>query len=137
MMNDTDKTKKNSWNDSERLASCSVMAGTAGIFLSLLYLPISLGRGRQYAAGLICAAIGIVFAFMARNADMNPRRVFPRKAIAGIILSSIAIGLTFLFFYLLVRFYDALRDPVIGPQINAFINQVQEQMSRQLNQLPQ
>ncbi len=72
---------------------------------------------------------------MARNADMSPRKAFNARAIAGLVLSVIAITLTFFFFYALASYYEALSDPVTGPQINEFINRLQEQLNQQM-QLP-
>lgn len=54
------------------------------------------------------------------------------RAIAGIILSILAIGLTLFFFYALISYYDALKDPVLGPQINSYLYELQEQMREQL-----
>lgn len=67
--------------------------------------------------------IGLVLALMSKNADLCPKRLSGR-AVMGIILSSVAIGLTMFFFYSLISFYDALNDPVMGPQINELINRL-------------
>ena len=83
---------------------------------------------------LICGAGGIVLALMARNADPSPRKTLPPKAIAGILLSGFAIMLTFFFFSQLIQFYDLLRDPVKGPQINQFLYQFQQRLMEQLQQ---
>lgn len=133
MTNDTQK-KSDDQNatSSERLAACSLISGALALICSFLYLPLSLGSGNSYPGALVCSAIGITLALMSRNADMSPQRTFKPRARTGIILSSIAIGLTFFFFYSLVSYYDALTDPVLGPQINSLINQLQEQMNLQL-----
>jgi len=55
---------------------------------------------------------------MSKNADIRPKKAFLGRAVMGIILSSVAIGLTMFFFY------DALNDPVMGPQINELINRL-------------
>lgn len=54
----------------------------------------------------------------------SPQKAFLGRAVMGIILSSVAIGLTMFFFYSLISFYDALNDPVMGPQINELINRL-------------
>lgn len=126
--------KNKTSTSAERLATCSLISGITGIFCSFLYLPISLGSGSNYPTGLICGAIGIVLAIMSKNADLQPKKTFQRRAIAGFVLSCIAIGLTLFFFYSLISFYDALNDPVIGPQLNEFIYQLQQQLNQQLQQ---
>ena len=68
--------------------------------------------------------IGLVLALMSKNADIRPKKAFLGRAVMGIILSSVAIGLTTFFFYSLISFYDALNDPVMGPQINELINRL-------------
>ena len=105
MMNDTHNNQKppsnkqgKNFTSSERLGTCSMIAGIIGIVCSLFYLPMS-------------------------------------RAIAGLVLSVIAITLTFFFFYALASYYEALSDPVTGPQINEFINRLQEQLNQQM-QLP-
>ena len=132
MMNDTHNNQKppsnkqgKNFTSSERLGTCSMIAGIIGIVCSLFYLP----------TGLVCGVIGILLALMARNADMSPRKAFNARSIAGLVLSVIAITLTFFFFYALASYYEALSDPVTGPQINEFINRLQEQLNQQM-QLP-
>lgn len=143
MMNDTHNNQKSPSNNqkknftsSERLATCSMIAGIIGIVCSLFYLPMSLAYNQTaMPTGLVCGVIGILLALMARNADMSPRKAFNARAIAGLVLSVIAITLTFFFFYALASYYEALSDPVTGPQINEFINRLQEQLNQQM-QLP-
>lgn len=113
-----------------------MIAGIIGIVCSLFYLPMSLAYNQTaMPTGLVCGVIGILLALMARNADMSPRKAFNARAIAGLVLSVIAITLTFFFFYALASYYEALSDPVTGPQINEFINRLQEQLNQQM-QLP-
>lgn len=131
-MNANNKNKTST--SSERLATCSLISGITGIFCSFLYLPVSLGSGSNYPTGLICGVIGLVLALMSKNADVRPHKAFHGRAIAGMVLSCIAIGLTLFFFYSLISFYDALNDPVIGPQLNEFINQLQQQINQQMQQ---
>lgn len=133
-MNNTHKKQKNPPVPSEKYAVCSLICGIIGVILSLFYLPVSLLIGGNYPAGLICGAGGIVLALMARNADPNPRKAIPSKAVAGILLSIFAIVLTFFFFSQLIQFYDLLRDPVKGPQINQFLYQFQQHLMEQLQQ---
>ena len=141
MMNDTHNNQKppsnkqgKNFTSSERLGTCSMIAGIIGIVCSLFYLPMSLAYNQTaMPTGLVCGVIGILLALMARNADMSPRKAFNARAIAGLVLSAIAISLTF--FYALASYYEALSDPVTGPQINEFINRLQEQLNQQM-QLP-
>ena len=143
MMNDTHNNQKppsnkqgKNFTSSERLGTCSMIAGIIGIVCSLFYLPMSLAYNQTaIPTGLVCGVIGILLALMARNADMSPRKAFNARAIAGLVLSVIAITLTFFFFYALASYYEALSDPVTGPQINEFINRLQEQLNQQM-QLP-
>ena len=133
-MNNTNRKQPKTSTSSERLATCSLICGISGIFCSFLYLPVSFGSGSNYPTGLICGVIGIVLALMSRNADVRPGRPFHGRAIAGIVLSCIAIALTMFFFYSLISFYDALSDPVMGPQLNELINRLQQQINQQLQQ---
>lgn len=55
------------------------------------------------------------------------------RAIVGIVLSVLAIVLTFFFFQMLVGYYETLSDPVKGPQLNDLINRVQEQLNQQFH----
>ena len=71
---------------SERLATCSMIAGITGMICSFFYFPVSL------------------------------------------VLSGLAIALTFFFFYLLGCYYEILSDPVMGPKFNEYINRIQQQM---------
>ena len=162
MMNDTHNNQKppsnkqgKNFTSSERLGTCSMIAGIIGIVCSLFYLPMSLAYNQTaMPTGLVCGVIGIfplsgkpipflsyggssimASLLMARNADMSPRKAFNARAIAGLVLSVIAITLTFFFFYALASYYEALSDPVTGPQINEFINRLQEQLNQQM-QLP-
>ena len=143
MMNDTHNNQKppsnkqgKNFTSSERLGPCSMIAGLIGIVCSLFYLPMSLAYNQTaIPTGLVCGVIGILLALMARNADMSPRKAFNARAIAVLVLSVIAITLTFFFFYALASYYEALSDPVTGPQINEFINRLQEQLNQQM-QLP-
>ncbi|MCD7991077.1 MAG: DUF4190 domain-containing protein [Clostridia bacterium] len=143
MMNDTHNNQKppsnkqgKNFTSSERLGTCSMIAGIIGIVCSLFYLPMSLAYNQTaMPTGLVCGVIGILLALMARNADISPRKAFNARAIAGLVLSVIAITLTFFFFYALASYYEALSDPVTGPQINEFINRLQEQLNQQM-QLP-
>ena len=48
---------------------------------------------------------------------------------AGIILSVIALALTFLICFILLKYYEALRDPVLGPYLNELYNQLMESMN--------
>lgn len=140
MMNDTHTNpntppgnKGKNTTSSERLATCSMIAGITGLICSFFYLPSSLATGSNTPTGLICGVIGIILAIMSRNADITPRKSFNARAIAGLVLSAIAIALTFFFFYALACYYDALSDPVTGPQINEFINRLQEQINQQIH----
>ena len=143
MMNDTHNNQKppsnkqgKNFTSSERLGTWAMIAGIIGIVCSLFYLPMSLAYNQTaIPTGLVCGVIGILLALMARNADMSPRKAFNARAIAGLVLSVIAITLTFFFFYALASYYEALSDPVTGPQINEFINRLQEQLNQQM-QLP-
>ena len=143
MMNDTHNNQKppsnkqgKNFTSSERLGTCSMIAGIIGIVCSLFYLPMSLAYNQTaMPTGLVCGVIGILLALMDRNADISNRQSFTARAIAGLVLSVIAITLTFFFFYALASYSEALSDPVTGPQINEFINRLQEQLNQQM-QLP-
>jgi membrane associated rhomboid family serine protease len=131
MINDS---KKKTSSSADRLATCALICGIAGIVCSFFYIPMSLMSGGNYPSGLIFGVMGIVLALLSKRADERPRPAFQGKAIAGIVFGCIAIGLTFFFFYALINYYDALRDPVMGPQINEILNRLQEQLMEQMNQ---
>ena len=71
---------------------------------------------------------------LSRRAPDRQGKGLMGKAIAGIILSILAIGLTLFFFYALISYYDALKDPVLGPQINSYLYELQEQLREQMQQ---
>ena len=75
---------------------------------------------------------GLGSAFRAIRARTMPPA--PQIRPAGILLSGFAIMLTFFFFSQLIQFYDLLRDPVKGPQINQFLYQFQQRLMEQLQQ---
>ena len=136
-MNNTSKKPRKTSSSAEQLAACSLISGIAGIICSLFYLPFSLVSGKNTPMGLICGVIGIVLAIMAKNADIRPGKKYPGKALAGFIFSVIAIALTMFFFYSLINYYDLLRDPVKGPQINQLIYQMQQQLQHLSDRLDQ
>ena len=93
MMNDTHNNQKlpsnkqgKNFTSSERLGTCSMIAGIIGIVCSLFYLPMSLAYNQTaMPTGLVCGVIGILLALMARNADISPRKAFNARAIAGLV----------------------------------------------------
>lgn len=137
MMNET-LNKQNPNNGSpqknttsaERLATCSMIAGITGLISSFFYFPASLLSNSNSSAGLICGVLGIVLAIMSRNADVSGKKNFTARAITGIVLSAIAIALTFFFFYLLSCYYEILSDPDMGPKFNEYINRLQQQFNQ-------
>ena len=140
MMNNTlNKRKPNANNQqknstsAERLATCSMIAGITGLICSLFYFPASLISSSNSSTGLICGVLGSVLAFMSRNADVSGKKDFSARAIAGLVLSAIAIALTFFFFYLLLRYYEVLSDPELGPKFNEYINYLQQQLNQQMH----
>ena len=72
---------------------------------------------------------GITLALLSRNASESKEKHFSRQATVGIILSVIALALTFFICFILMKYYDALRDPVLGPYLNELYNQVMDSMS--------
>lgn len=117
---------------SERLATCSMIAGITGLICSFLYFPTSLYSGTSSSTGLLFGVVGLVLAIMSKNADVAEKKKFSAKAITGIVLSVIAIALTMFFFYLLGYYYDLLRDPEMGPKFNEYINYLQQQINQKL-----
>ena len=135
MMNETfnsqkpqPNNKQNNSTSSDRLATCSMIAGITGLICSFFYFPVSLVSGSNTPTGMICGIIGIVLAAMSRNADTGSRKSFNARAITGIVLSILAIALTFFFFYLLGKYYDIISDPEMGPKFNEYMNRLQQQM---------
>ena len=151
-MNSIYKKKKTS-SSASQLATCSLVCGAVGLFFSFFYLPVSLmnasiyPRGAIYGLngivlailgyfppGLFCGAGGLILAILSRRAPDRQGKGLMGKAIAGIILSILAIGLTLFFFYALISYYCALKDPVLGPQINSYLYDLQEQLREQMQQ---
>lgn len=120
-------------SNAERLATCSIIAGITGLICSLFYFPASLISSTNSSTGLICGVLGIVLAIMSRNTDINGKKSFSSRAIAGIVLSAIAIALTFFFFYLLSCYYEIISDPQMGPKFNEYINRIQQQFNQQMH----
>lgn len=141
MMNDTYKNQKptagnqpnNSSTSTDRYATCALIAGITGLICSFFYLPVSLMSGTSSPTGIICGALGILLAIMSKKMDVRPGHPMTSRAIVGIILSVLAIVLTFFFFQMLVSYYETLSDPVKGPQLNDLINRIQEQLNQQLH----
>lgn len=139
MMNDTYKNQKstagnqpkNTSTSTDRFATCSLIAGITGLICSFFYLPVSLISGTSSPSGLICGVLGIILAIMSKRMDVRPGKPMTTRAIVGIVLSVLAILLTFFFFQMLVGYYETLSDPVKGPQLNDLINRVQEQLNQQ------
>lgn len=125
--------RPNSPSRSERLATCSLIAGITGIICSLFYFPASLISSTNSSTGLICGILGIVLAIMSRNMDIKGKRSLSTRATAGIVLSAIAIALTFFFFFLLSRYYEILSDPQLGPKFNEYMNRLQQQLNQQMH----
>lgn len=117
----------------ERLATCSVIAGITGMICSLFYFPASLISSTNSSTGLICGVVGILLAIMSRTVDMNGKKRLSARAVTGIVLSAIAIALTFFFFYLLSCYYQILSDPQMGPKFNEYINRIQQQLNQQMH----
>lgn len=118
----------------DRFATCSMITGITGVICSFFYLPISLASGGSYYFGLVCGVVSIVLSILSRNASADKKPSFRGRAIAGMVLGVLAICLTLFFFYALISFYDALNDPVTGPQLNQMIYQMQQQLQQQLQQ---
>ena len=140
MMNDIYKKQtpggnnlRKDFTSSDRLATCSLIAGVTGLICSFFYIPWSLVYNTSLSVGLICGIIGIIMALMSRKADIKEKKSFSTRAIVGLVLSALAIALTFFFFSALAQYYEALRDPVNGPKINELMNRVQEQLNQQMN----
>ncbi|MCC8025268.1 MAG: DUF4190 domain-containing protein [Clostridium sp.] len=141
MMNDTYKNQKptagnqpnNTSTSADRYATCALIAGITGLICSFFYLPASLISGASSPTGLICGVLGIILAVMSKKVDVRPGRPMTTRAIVGIVLSVLAIVLTFFFFQMLVGYYETLSDPVKGPQLNDLINRVQEQLNQQFH----
>ena len=151
-MNSIYKKKKTS-SSASQLATCSLVCGAVGLFFSFFYLPVSLMNASIYPRGaisglngivlairgffppgLFCGAGGLILPILSRRAPDRQGKGLMGKAIAGIILSILAIGLTLFFFYALISYYDALKDPVLGPQINSYLYELQEQLREQMQQ---
>ena len=72
MMNDTHNNQKppsnkqgKNFTSSERLGTCSMIAGIIGIVCSLFYLPMSLAYNQTaMPTGLVCGVIGILLALI-------------------------------------------------------------------------
>lgn len=126
-------SRPNSPTHPERLAICSIIAGITGMICSLFYLPASLISSTNSSTGLICGILGIVLAIMSRSVDANGKKHFSSRAIIGIVLSAIAIAMTFFFFYLLSYYYEILRDPQLGPKFNEYMNRIQQQLNQQMH----
>lgn len=123
MMNET-SNKKSTYpgagqpGSSDRLSVCSMIAGIGGLLFACCCFP----------SGLICGVFGITLALLARRAPDNPQKKLSSYAIIGIVCSIIAIALTFLVCYLWIYYYNMLKDPVTGPQLNEFMLRMQEYM---------
>ena len=88
----------------------SVYAGVAGLFLlsfSGVYITFFFG-----VVGLACALVA--------------KRASGKASVPGIILCSLCIVLSLLFFFSMLCFYDLISDPVLGPRWSRFLQQLME-----------
>ena len=134
-MNSTSKKPRKTSSSSEQLAACSPISGIAGIICSFFYLPFSLVSGKNTPMGPICGVIGIVLAIMAKMRTSVPERNILVKHWLVLFSALLQLRLPCSSFYSPINYYDLLRDPVKGPQINQLIYQMQQQLQMQL-QMP-
>lgn len=107
-------------SQSERLGICSIVAGGVGILFSCCCFP----------SGLICAAVGIVLAILSKKAATGEKKAFNTQAVIGIVLCVIAILLTLVACYMIIVYYNVLRNPSQYPQLNDFVKQVEQMMNQ-------
>ncbi|HJB08412.1 MAG TPA: hypothetical protein H9716_11225 [Candidatus Enterocloster faecavium] len=131
-MNDSSNTNNHYNNDSrpdsslkrippsreDRLGVYSLLTGAVGVLFSCCF-----------PSGAAFGIFGITLALLSRNASESKEKHFSHQAMAGIILSVIALALTFLICFILLKYYEALRDPVLGPYLNELYNQLMESMN--------
>lgn len=130
-MNNTSKKPRKTSSSAEQLAACSLISGIAGIICSLFICHFPCKR-KEHSYGTDLRSNRYRACHYGKNADIRPGKKYPGKALAGFIFSVIAIALTMFFFYSLINYYDLLRDPVKGPQINQLIYQMQQQLQMQM-----
>lgn len=102
----------------DRLGVYSLLTGAVGILFSCCF-----------PSGAAFGIFGITLALLSRNASESKEKHFSHQAIIGIILSIISLALTFFICFILLKYYEALRDPVLGPYLNELYNQLMESMN--------
>ena len=103
----------------ERFAVYSLLTGAVGILFSCCF-----------PSGAAFGIFGVTLALLSRNASEAKEKHFSQKALIGLILSLISLALTFFICFLLGQYFQALRDPEIGPYLNDIYTRLIESMDQ-------
>ena len=92
----------------------SILCGVFGLISVCLIFPAGMYIGFFLGVtGFACA--------------LTAKRASGRSCIAGLILCTVSAVFSLLFFLMLLSFYEAIRDPVLGPRLTQIFIQLMEQ----------
>lgn len=92
----------------------SLICGISGFVLLLFFFPSGMYLGFFFGSiGFACALVS--------------RRITGKAYIPGFILCGLCVAFSLFFFFTLLSFYDAIRDPVIGPRFLEMFQNLMEQ----------
>lgn len=116
-----EKNRENTARPAFDYGRYSLICGIGGLILLLFFFP----SGMYF--GFFLGSVGFACALVSR-------RINGKAYVPGFILCALCIGSSLFFFFTLLSFYDAIRDPVIGPRFMEMFRHLMEQQGIPLEQ---
>lgn len=99
----------------------SIICGVSGLLMLFFFFPSGM------YLGFFMGTVGFVCALIAKRTN-------GRRCTAGLVLCGCSLVFSLFFYFTLLTFYDALRDPVIGPRFSQMFIQMMEQQNIPVDQ---
>lgn len=106
----------------QRMAVYSLLCGIVGI-LCVCCFP----------SGVPCGFLGIALAFISRDSSQAEKKKFLPNALYGLVLSCVAIFLSFVVCYGIMTYYAILAEPELYPGVGAFVVYLSQIVDQILN----
>ena len=119
-----EKNRDNTAHTAFDYGRCSLMCGISGLILLFFFFP----SGMYFCFFL--GSVGFACALVSR-------RITKRASLSGFLLCGISVALSLFFFFTLLAFYDAIRDPVLGPRFFQMFQSLMEQQGIPIDQFTQ